>query len=577
MKQKLMRMLKNTRIVIMLVCVFLAFLMLSPQPFNKGAMVRSVVRNSSAEMSGFESPKPNAPAMTKERIIRMNSYEIRDLDDYYRFIETLKPNMTVLIRTNKKSEPYRLMVRPKIKTIELNYTLNRTIAEQTEINETVNGTTVTKLVNVTRVIEVTATQDIVIGPEDIGLRVDSAPTTNIRKGLDLQGGTRVVLKSEEPLSRQDIDTVIAGMSERLNVYGLSDVIVRAAGDLYGNQYIIVEIAGANEEEVKELMARQGKFEAKIRNTSVFKGGSDITYVCRTADCSGIDPHVGCGKTSDNSYVCRFYFQITLSSDAAQRQADATKDLAVVSGQGRESYLSDPLDLYLDDKLVDQLNIVADLRGQAATDISISGSGSGISQATALEDSLKSMKRLQTILITGSLPVKLNVVKTDNISPMLGREFMRNTLKIGVFCVLAVALVILIKYRKPVVVLPILLVNWLEIYFLLAIAALINWNIDIASVAGIIITIGTGVNDQIIITDETLRGEVESYNWKQKLKKAFFIVFAAYFATTGSMIPLLFAGAGLLKGFALTTIIGISVGVFITRPAYAEIIRILVQK
>jgi preprotein translocase subunit SecD len=42
-----------------------------------------------------------------------------------------------------------------------------------------------------------------------------------------------------------------------------------------------------------------------------------------------------------------------------------------------------------------------------------------------------------------------------------------------------------------------------------------------------------------------------------------------------MIPLLFAGAGLLKGFAITTIIGVTNGVFVTRPAFAEMMRILV--
>ena len=44
-----------------------------------------------------------------------------------------------------------------------------------------------------------------------------------------------------------------------------------------------------------------------------------------------------------------------------------------------------------------------------------------------------------------------------------------------------------------------------------------------------------------------------------------------------MLPLVFAGAGLLKGFAITTIIGASVGVFITRPAYSKVIEILLKE
>ena len=43
-----------------------------------------------------------------------------------------------------------------------------------------------------------------------------------------------------------------------------------------------------------------------------------------------------------------------------------------------------------------------------------------------------------------------------------------------------------------------------------------------------------------------------------------------------MLPLLFAGAGLLKGFALTTILGFTAGVFVTRPAFAVIIQALLE-
>ena len=43
-----------------------------------------------------------------------------------------------------------------------------------------------------------------------------------------------------------------------------------------------------------------------------------------------------------------------------------------------------------------------------------------------------------------------------------------------------------------------------------------------------------------------------------------------------MLPLLRAGAGLLTGFAITTILGVSIGVFITRPAYSAVIRTILE-
>jgi preprotein translocase subunit SecD len=109
-------------------------------------------------------------------------------------------------------------------------------------------------------------------------------------------------------------------------------------------------------------------------------------------------------------------------------------------------------------------------------------------------------------------------------------------------------------------------------------ALFGWNLDLAAIAGLIVAVGTGVNDQIIIMDETLRKETEgmSSNWKERIKRAFFVIFSGYCTEFVAMLPLLFAGAGLLKGFALTTIIGITIGTFITRPAYAAMIQILYE-
>jgi len=416
------------------------------------------------------------------------------------------------------------------------------------------------------------TQEISKGLEDIGIRVFKAPKTNIRKGLDLQGGTRVLLQPETVLIPQDLQTLIDTMGERLNVYGLSDLIIRDATDLSGNQYILVEIAGANEEEIRDLLAKQGKFEAKIANQTVFSGGQDIVFVCRSVDCAGIDPNVGC-QISNNQNICRFRFSITLTSNAAQKQADVTRTLPVV-GEGR--YLSEPLELFLDDVKVDELNIGAELQGSATTEIQISGSGVGFSQQEAVFDALNNMKRLQTVLITGSLPVKLDIVKIDAISPLLGEQFLRNALIVGFFSLLSVGIVIFIRYRKLQVAIPMVFISVSEVVLLLGLAALIGWNIDLAAIAGIIIAVGTGVDHQIVIADETLRGERYIANWKDRIKRAFFIIMASYFTVVAALLPLVFAGAGLLKGFAITTILGASIGVFISRPVFAKILEVLLR-
>jgi preprotein translocase subunit SecD len=110
----------------------------------------------------------------------------------------------------------------------------------------------------------------------------------------------------------------------------------------------------------------------------------------------------------------------------------------------------------------------------------------------------------------------------------------------------------------------------EAFITLGIAALIKWNLDAASIAGIIAGMGTGVNDQIVIIDESISNKTLSL--KERIKRAFFIILGAFFTIIAAMLPLFWAGAGMLKGFALTTIITVLAGILITRPAFAEILK-----
>ena len=519
MNYRIKKLITNWRIILLAVFIVISLVAIHPA-LSKGVAIRSILTNSSASIAGIPQPKPNVQPVARERIVSINNKPVEDVNSYYKYLSEIGANRTIQIKTTKAA--YKLTT-----------------------------------------------------SDDLGIRVYEAPKTNIRKGLDLQGGTRVLLQPEVKLNSYDMGTLIDNMKERLNVYGLSDIVIRDANDLVGNQYIVVEIAGATEEEIKDLLAKQGKFEAKIGNNTVFRGGSDITYVGRSAQEARVE---NCNPNG-NQWACRFSFSITLSQEAAQRQADITKDLTVVydSISGRSDYLSKKLELYLDDKKVDELNIGADLKGQAVTQIAISGPGIGANQQDAISNSLQNMKRLQTILITGSLPVKLDIVKTDAISPVLGEGFVNNAIFMSLLAIIAVAIVIAIRYRKLIIAVPILITMISEVIILLGAAAFIGWNIDMAAIAGILVAIGTGVDDQIVITDETLKGETATvYNWKEKVKRAFLIIMLAYLTVVVAMIPLIFAGAGLLKGFAITTIIGVTIGVFITRPAYSAFVEIMLK-
>ena len=400
------------------------------------------------------------------------------------------------------------------------------------------------------------------------ITIQNIPNTQLKTGLDLSGGARALIKPENiSASANEINDLIAMTSERFNVYGLSDITLKPVKDLTGNNYMLVEIAGATPTDIKELVGKQGKFEAKIGNEIVFIGGEkDIASVCRNdASCFGIE---SCFAVQGGE-ACRFRFVIYLSEAAAKKHAGITSQLGVnVTESGR--YLDKKLDLYLDDVLVDSLFISEDLKGRETTQIQIQGSGFGATRQEALDDAKKSMQKLQTILITGSLPYKLEILKIDTISPVLGREFTKNIIFLGAIVFVIISVILFVKYRKIKITLAVILTMFSEALITLAIAALIRWNLDAPSIAGIIAGMGTGVNDQIVIIDESLSNL--SLSLKERIKRALFIILGAFFTIIAAMIPLFWAGAGMLRGFALTTIISVSVGILITRPAFADIIK-----
>jgi len=492
------------RIWILIIVLMLALLMISPS-FKEGVLIKSVDANSTAFNNGL---------MQGARITAINGQLIKNIQDYTKAVSIYDGN------TSKK-------------------------------------------------IEITASNgDFVFltdnAPE---ITVTNVPRTKIKTGLDLSGGARAIVRPVNvTLNANEMGDLISTTSQRLNSFGLTDVTVRPTRDLTGNTYMLIEIAGASPDDLRDLVGKQGKFEAKIGNNTVFIGGEkDIADVCRNdASCAAVQ---SCFPSSGGGYGCNFAFAIYLTEEAAKRHADITSKIDVdASGQ----YLTEKLDLYLDDNRVDSLLVSSNLKGQVTTQISIQGSESGSTQDIALEDARKQMNRLQTILITGSLPYKLEIVKLDTISPTLGREFTRGIILLGLVVFAAVSIVLFVRYRKIKMTLAVILTMFSEAVITLGIAAFIGWNLDAPSIAGIIAGMGTGVNDQIVIIDEAVSSEKSGL--KDRIKRALFIIFGAFFTIVAAMLPLFWAGAGLLRGFALTTIIGVTVGILITRPAFADIIR-----
>ncbi|MFT4950209.1 MAG: preprotein translocase subunit SecD, partial [Natronomonas sp.] len=105
-------------------------------------------------------------------------------------------------------------------------------------------------------------------------------------------------------------------------------------------------------------------------------------------------------------------------------------------------------------------------------------------------------------------------------------------------------------------------------------AAVGLALDLSHIAGFIAVIGTGVDDLVIIADEVLqRGEIKTGRvFQSRFRKAFWVIGAAAATTVIAMSPLAVLSLGDLQGFAIVTIVGVLIGVLVTRPAYGNILR-----
>ena len=181
------------------------------------------------------------------------------------------------------------------------------------------------------------------------------------------------------------------------------------------------------------------------------------------------------------------------------------------------------------------------------------------------------KQIASILSGGALPVAVIAGTPTTIPPTLGSHFLYISGVAGVLAIVLVSLFIVIRYRKMFLVVPILLTTAMELFIIVSIIGLIG-TIDLAAVAGMIAVVGTGVDAQIIITDEVIARGHEQTSAKTLLGNAFYIVWADAALLVIAMMPLFFSTSLVsVIGFSESTIIGALLGVLITRPAYGAII------
>ncbi len=210
-----------------------------------------------------------------------------------------------------------------------------------------------------------------------------------------------------------------------------------------------------------------------------------------------------------------------------------------------------------------------------TDLHIVSQVSADSAQEAYELAKRDRDETKIIISSGSLPVSVESISHFWTSPTQGKEFLVQAALTGLIVLATVSLIIFLRYRRVKLAMAIIFTALVEAFVTMSFTSALGQSIDLAAIAGIIAAVGTGVDDQIVITDELLKGEEDKHvSLLRRVKRAFFIVIAAAATTLATMVPIILFGSVMVKlvGFAIAITVGVLVGIFVTRPAFGEIAR-----
>jgi preprotein translocase subunit SecD len=435
----------------------------------------------------------------------------------------------------------------------------------------VGQTTITRSNNVTQVILETSKETLIKAYLADSLKAEVIPTLysdgvqyEIRTTVSQQdlealmekvGGSILTDSSGETTYKEGVTTETRDLtkeilSDKLNSLGLKDIPVKTVGD----DYILIDFAGIDLATAKNIAEKPGKFEIRIATQG--NESEHVIYGDEIESVSIVGYHEEDGQ---------WYVPFTLTEDGAL----ALQKAAIETGATTDP-LSHNLIMYLDEQEV----YSAPLSYSAAARLETTPIYSWQASTGPDDESKTQAEELQIHLRAGALPVNVELMGSGHVDAALGQQFKEQAVIAGLIALLAVAFVVFRKYNKPAILVPMVGTSISEVIMILGFAAAIGWQLDLASIAGIIAAIGTGIDHLVIITDEVLyEGKLPPRKvYLSRITKAFGIIFAAAATTIIAMSPLVVMGFGALKGFAITTIVGVMIGILIARPVYGKVIH-----
>ncbi len=396
----------------------------------------------------------------------------------------------------------------------------------------------------------------------------------MRLGLDLQGGIHVVYKADlSAVAPADVDSVMDGVVEvignRINPLGVTEPVIQRQGQ----DRILVELPGLSiTDKEKERLSRV----ALLEFGELASEGEEAKWENErgrwkpaTALVGGEEKELTSRYFKENTFVT----QDRLGGVLLVFEWDEEGSIISEKITGRLVEGQQPLGIFEGDE---------SLRGEDGRPIApvvlsvITDKG----QIEGL--SFNEAEALSKQLNAGRLPVSLEILYDQTVSPILGADFVDMSVKAGIIGIIIVMLFMMIYYRLPGVIASLTLV----FYGVLVLALFKLWpvTLTLAGLGGFILSIGMAVDANVLIFERikeelragrTLGAAIEAgFNraWTaiRDSNVTTFIVCAILF-WVGSVVV---AGAP-VKGFAWTLAIGVAVSMFTAIVVTRTLLRLFV--
>jgi preprotein translocase subunit SecD len=398
---------------------------------------------------------------------------------------------------------------------------------------------------------------------------------NIRLGLDIKGGSRldyaIELSEDTDKSISEVaDEVVVVVRQRLDNAGYTEAVVQkvASGQ---DMRLRVEIPGVDDPGVAErLVGKKGRlYFGEILDTvdsdtkpakKIGLAYTDAIWVKSKDQVNGVDrwylvreySKVGSQKLYlDGSSVNNATAAPDTQRGGFKIQLSFNSEGADVFSRITTNFINKQLPIVLDD-----IVLVAPVVSVAIRDGSAEISGS-----FTAEESME----IAALIKSGNLPANLEKLQERTLGPTLGKDIIRASLIAGLFGLGIVLVYMIVVYGLLGVIADLALVY--NSILLLGVMSAGSFILTLPGIAGIILTIGTTVDGNIIvlerIKEEMKTGKTPLNAISGGYSKSFSTIFDANITTILAAVVLYYLGTGTIRGFATTLIIGILGSMFTT--------------